>query len=83
MSRNLLIGFGTETGNSELLAMDADRIASSHGIETRCACLDEVQVDDIKQHEYLLIICSTWGVSVVSAARPNKPSSRLPVTSNC
>ena len=61
MSRNLLIGFGTETGNSELLAMDADRIASSHGIETRCACLDEVQVDDIKQHEYLLIICSTWG----------------------
>ena len=61
MSRNLLIGFGTETGNSELLAMDADRIASSHGIETRCACLDEVHVDDIKQHEYLLIICSTWG----------------------
>lgn len=61
MSQNLFIGFGTETGNSELLAMDAQRIASLNGIETRCACLDEIQVDEIKNHEYILIICSTWG----------------------
>lgn len=61
MPRNLLIGFGTETGNSELLAMDAQRIASERGIESDCACMDEIDVNRIKFQDHVLIICSTWG----------------------
>ena len=48
MSRNLFIGFGTETGNSELLAMDAQRIASSNGIETRCAHEIKSDLEEIR-----------------------------------
>ncbi len=61
MAHTLLIGFGTETGNSELLAMDAFKKVSDLGIEAKCACLDEVGVDDLKLVNHLIIICSTWG----------------------
>lgn len=58
---NLLIGFGTETGNSELLAMDAHEKAGSMGIESKCACLDEIESSDLMDAGYLIIVCSTWG----------------------
>ena len=61
MAQNLLIGFGTETGNSELLAMDAQKMASTQGINAKCACLDDVDLGEILLHDYLVIVCSTWG----------------------
>tara|TARA_B100000614_G_scaffold142970_2_gene126992 strand:- start:4354 stop:4797 length:444 start_codon:yes stop_codon:yes gene_type:complete len=61
MTSSLLIGFGTETGNSELLAMDMLGKAKDLDFEAKCACLDEVGVDDFKATDYLIIICSTWG----------------------
>ncbi len=61
MASSLLIGFGTETGNSELLAMDMLGKAKDLDFEAKCACLDEVGVDDFKAADYLIIICSTWG----------------------
>jgi len=33
MNEELLILYGTETGNSELLAMDAQRIGTSAGVK--------------------------------------------------
>ena len=53
MAQNLLIGFGTETGNSELLAMDAQKMASTQGINAKCACLDDVDLDEILLHDFL------------------------------
>tara|TARA_Y100000766_G_scaffold57622_1_gene47120 strand:+ start:4961 stop:5419 length:459 start_codon:yes stop_codon:yes gene_type:complete len=61
MSNSLLIGFGTETGNSELLAMDALKKANEFGIEAKLAGLDDVECDDLKDADYLIIVCSTWG----------------------
>ena len=61
MAHSLLIGFGTETGNSELLAMDAHKKASEYDIESKCECLEDVGVDDLKLADYLIIVVSTWG----------------------
>ena len=61
MAHSLLIGFGTETGNSELLAMDAQKKAKEYDIESKCACLEDVEVDDLKLVDHLVIVVSTWG----------------------
>lgn len=61
MSNSLLIGFGTETGNSELLAMDALKKANEFGIEAKLAGLDDVECDDLKDADYIILVCSTWG----------------------
>ena len=34
MSKKMLILYGTETGNSELLAMDADKLAQDNDFDT-------------------------------------------------
>ena len=61
MSSSLLIGYGTETGNSELLAMDAFKKADGSGLQAKLANLDDVDCNDLKDADYLIIICSTWG----------------------
>ncbi|MBJ14557.1 MAG: hypothetical protein CMB70_04225 [Euryarchaeota archaeon] len=61
MAHTLLIGFGTETGNSELLAMDAQKKAGEYDIESKCACLEDVKVDDLRLASHLIIVVSTWG----------------------
>ena len=57
----MLILYGTETGNSELLAMDAEKIATAKGFDASINGMDEVSTDDLASHGNLLIICSTWG----------------------
>jgi len=59
--KNLMIIFGTETGNSELLALDASNVAQSSGFETQVNGMDEIELEDLKSCENLIIVCSTWG----------------------
>ena len=57
----MLILYGTETGNSELLAMDAEKIATAKGFDASINGMDEVSTEDLASCSNLLIICSTWG----------------------
>ncbi|DAC14421.1 MAG TPA: hypothetical protein D7I06_08980 [Candidatus Poseidoniales archaeon] len=61
MSNNLLILFGTETGNAEDLAFDAGKLASDFDLESEVKGMDEVSLDDVTSCGKLMIVCSTWG----------------------
>tara|TARA_A200000159_G_scaffold129176_1_gene125394 strand:- start:1573 stop:2013 length:441 start_codon:yes stop_codon:yes gene_type:complete len=53
--------YGTETGNSELLAMDICKLGEQSGLECVNFGMDEVDSSDFSEIENLLIVCSTWG----------------------
>ena len=61
MTKKILILYGTETGNSELLAMDAEKMAADSGLDATINGMDEVTVADMQEHDNLIIVCSTWG----------------------
>jgi len=60
-ARTLHILYGSQTGNSESLAHDAAARAKSHGLLPVVKSMDEVEVGQLAQMEYLLIITSTYG----------------------
>ena len=53
--------YGTETGNSELLAMDICKAGEQSGLECVNFGMDEIDNSDLSEIENLLIVCSTWG----------------------
>ena len=53
--------YGTETGNSELLAMDICKTGEQSGLECVNFGMDEIENSEFCDIENLLIICSTWG----------------------
>ena len=53
--------YGTETGNSELLAMDICKTGEQSGLECVNFGMDEIDNSDFNEIENLLIVCSTWG----------------------
>lgn len=57
----LTILYGTETGNAELLAMDAGKHANEQGFEADVRGMDQIDVDELCNVRRLLIFCSTWG----------------------
>ena len=62
MSDNkILILYGTETGNSELLAMDAEKLANDLEFDVTVNGMDEITLSDIQDNGNVLIVCSTWG----------------------
>ena len=61
MTGKLLIMYGTETGNSEHLAIDAQKLASGHGMDAQVKAMDELSIDEISTYENVVIVCSTWG----------------------
>tara|TARA_Y100001968_G_scaffold61953_1_gene52686 strand:- start:1210 stop:1668 length:459 start_codon:yes stop_codon:yes gene_type:complete len=60
-SNDLLIIFGTETGNAEALADDAKNFAKEFGLDGRVMDMEDLTVDDLSDSKRLLICCSTWG----------------------
>lgn len=60
-ARILHILFGSQTGNSESLANDAAASAKSHGLRPIVKSMDEVEIGQLANMEYLLIITSTYG----------------------
>ena len=61
MEKKLMILFGTETGNAEMLAHDAATAAKSAGFAADVRGMDEISVDELCEVQRLLIFCSTWG----------------------
>jgi sulfite reductase (NADPH) flavoprotein alpha-component len=61
MNEELLILYGTETGNSELLAMDAQRLGKEAGFDSSIFPMDEIDASKMQEHKHCLLICSTWG----------------------
>ena len=53
--------YGTETGNSELLAMDICKAGENAGLECENFGMDEIDNSDFCDIQNLLIVCSTWG----------------------
>ena len=59
--RDLLILFGSQSGNSEGLAHDTAKKSSVFGLNARVVDMEEFSIDDLPAVKRLLIICSTWG----------------------
>ncbi len=53
--------FGTETGNSEGLAGDAQKALSEQGFKAEAVDMQEVNAEKLKSYTNILIITSTWG----------------------
>ena len=62
MSDNdLLLIFGTETGNAEELAEDAANMAKGFDLEATVMDMEDIEPDDISTSKRLIVVCSTWG----------------------
>jgi sulfite reductase (NADPH) flavoprotein alpha-component len=59
--RNLLLIFGTETGNAEELAEDAGHLASSYDLIPTVMDMEDTPLATISTASRLIVICSTWG----------------------
>ena len=59
--KELMIIFGTETGNAEMLAEDAQRMAPDYGLNATIHDMDDLSLDDFDGVTRLLVTCSTWG----------------------
>ena len=55
--KKLTILYGTETGNAELLAMDAGELAKDQGFDPDVRGMDEIDVDELRNLQRLLIYC--------------------------
>ena len=59
--RDLLLIFGTETGNAEELADDAAHSAESFDLNPTVMDMEDITPEDISGSKRLIVICSTWG----------------------
>ncbi len=57
----LLILFGSQSGNSEDLALTASKLSSKYGLTPITKGMDEITLSDISSNQRILIFCSTWG----------------------
>ncbi len=58
---NLLLIFGTETGNAEELAEDAANMAKGFDLEATVMDMEDIEPNDISTSKRLIVVCSTWG----------------------
>ena len=59
--RDLLLIFGTETGNAEELAEDAAGLAKNYDLNPSVMDMEDITPDDISSSKRVIVICSTWG----------------------
>ena len=60
-NRELMVIFGTETGNAEELADDTASMATKFELEPRVMDMEDMTAEDISNFKRLIVICSTWG----------------------
>ena len=58
---SLLILFGSESGNSEYLAVEAEKQAKSLGLSCSVKGMSEIIIGDLTDVKNVLVYCSTWG----------------------
>jgi sulfite reductase (NADPH) flavoprotein alpha-component len=59
--KKITILYGTETGNAELLALDAGKHAEEQGFEADVRGMEQISIEELTGVRRLLIFCSTWG----------------------
>ena len=59
--RNLLLIFGTETGNAEELAEDAGHLAGTYDLIPTVMDMEDISMEILSRAKRLIVICSTWG----------------------
>ena len=59
--KELLVLFGTETGNAEDLAFEIGRKSVDFGFKSTVKGMEEVTLADVSACQRLMICCSTWG----------------------
>ena len=60
-ARVIYILYGTQTGNSESVANDAANVAKTHGLKPMVKSMDDIELSQLAEMEYVLIITSTYG----------------------
>ena len=60
-SGNLLVLYGTESGNSEELAARSAKLAKRKGFKATMKNMSESGLEDLARAESLLVVVSTWG----------------------
>ena len=61
MSDEILIIYGTETGNAEDLADDIGNMASKYGLVGKVMDMEDVSAEDLASSKKLIVSVSTWG----------------------
>ncbi|DAC70036.1 MAG TPA: hypothetical protein D7I12_02810 [Candidatus Poseidoniales archaeon] len=61
MSDEILIIYGTETGNAEDLADDIGNMASKYGLVGKVMDMEDVSAEDLASSKRLIVSVSTWG----------------------
>ena len=57
----LTIIYGSQTGNAQTVAEDAEELAKEHGLTVNVIDMDDASVSDLAHCERLLVITSTYG----------------------
>ncbi|GED97439.1 sulfite reductase subunit alpha [Gordonia crocea] len=57
----LLVLYGSQSGNAEWVAVQAQRLAGARGLISRVADMDEVGIADVAAARKILIVVSTYG----------------------
>jgi len=60
-ARSILILYGSQSGNSEEVAIQTGNAALKHDLQPTVRAMDEISVSDIPKQTRVLICCSTWG----------------------
>ena len=61
MDNEIMVMFGTETGNAEELAETAVEMASSYDLTGKLYDMEDVTVKMLEECKRLIVVCSTWG----------------------
>jgi len=60
-ARSILILYGSQSGNSEEVAIQTGKSASKHNLNPIVRAMDEISISDIPKQTRVLVCCSTWG----------------------
>ena len=60
-ARDLLLIFGTETGNAEELAEDVGHLSRNLELNTKVMDMEDISLKDISSSKRLIVVCRTWG----------------------
>ncbi len=60
-ARDLLLIFGTETGNAEELAEDVGHLSRNLDFNPKVLDMEDISLKDISSSKRLIVVCSTWG----------------------
>ncbi|MBT3641164.1 MAG: sulfite reductase flavoprotein subunit alpha [Euryarchaeota archaeon] len=59
--RSILILYGSQSGNSEDIAMQAGNMSMKLNLDPTVRAMDEISITDLQGQKRVLICCSTWG----------------------